>query len=112
MKIVFPFFAFVLFSCSKATEGLAKVQWSGYYIVDSVQAPSEGVARSMAYDCPGDVKTWADTVLDYNHGVPPDQTTNWREVHPEFMQFISVVERRPGLWVRLYYTYKTKKRVL
>lgn len=121
-SVAFFVMSFSILSCSKGTLGLAKVEWGGYYVVDTVLADNEAEAMSLAYDCFGDVRIPADTVLDYNHGVPPEVATTWREIHPGKMKFITVTNTNTWgwrltdmgaelttYWIRKYYIFKVKK---
>lgn len=100
-----------LISCSKANLSLVKDTWSGYYVVDTVKASSKDSAKILLFDCPGDRKWNADTVLPYNHGEPQAVATTWQEITPGKMQFIDkyLVEIAPGRWQRVYFIYKAKK---
>lgn len=102
---------FFLTSCSKSTLSLVKDTWVGHYTRDTVQAVSKAEAERIAYDCDGDLKWDADTVLSYNHGEPEAVATTWQEISPMQMQWIDkdVVEVSPGYWQRLCFIYGYKK---
>ena len=99
----------ILISCSKSSLSLVKDTWSGYYAIDTVQAVSKDVAKTIMYDCPGDRKWSADTVLYYNHGEPQATPTTWQEIHPGMMQYVNLTEVAPGYWQRVYFIYTSKQ---
>ncbi len=93
--------AIVLISCQKSNQSLAKVRWEGTYYRDTV------FATNAAYACPGDRSWPADTVLYYNHGLPPTDVTTWREIHVGMMQLVTVTPYN-NLFIRVYIVYNKR----
>lgn len=100
---------FFLTSCQKSSLSLAKDTWDGSYVKDSVRAATVDSAKKLAFDCPGDRKWKADTILSYNHGEPQAVPTTWQEIHPGLMVYVKVREIEAGLFERLYFIYDHKK---
>lgn len=102
---------FFLTSCQKSSLSLVKDTWEGSYVIDTVAAKSKAEAKTLRYDCPGERKWKADTILSYNHGEPEAVAQTWQEITPNDMHWIDdyVVEVSPGYWQRLCFIFGDKK---